>query len=167
MDRIVPMLDWVEHSALAVAIAQSSWVFPAIETTHVIVLTLTVGTILIVDLRLLGLASVRESYTAVQRHVLPWTWAAFAAAVVSGSLLFITQATEYAANAAFRAKFVLLALAGVNMLVFELVLARGAATWGRAAPWPGKVAALLSIMLWASIVFFGRRVGFTMGPGQD
>ena len=89
---------------------------------------------------------------------------AFGTAAVSGFLMFISQATEYFANDAFRVKLVLLLLAGINMLVFEFVLARDAAHWDAGVPVPrtGKIAALLSLVLWVSIVFFGRRVGFTM-----
>lgn len=164
MERIAPLLDWIENSALAVAIARSSWLFPAIETIHVLSLTLTIGTVLIVDLRLLGLASVQQPYAVVRREVLPWTWAAFAIAVVSGSLMFISQAEEYTANVAFRTKFILLLFAGLNMLVFEGIIARDAANWHGRIPRPAKAAALLSIVLWISVVFFGRRVGFTMTP---
>lgn len=169
MDHVISLLGLLENSALAVFIAESSWAFPIIETIHIIALTLTVGTVVIMDLRLLGLASTKQSYTALQRDVLPWTWLAFGAAVVSGCLMFITQATEYFGNEAFRTKFFLLLLAGINMLIFELIIARGAANWDQesSAPWPGKIAAVLSIALWISIVFFGRRVGFTMLFGGD
>ena len=167
MKWIVPLLQSLEHSSLAVSIAELAWAFPAIETIHVIALTLVVGTILIVDLRLLGLASTQQNYDALSRDVLPWTWCAFCGAVVSGSLMFVTRAAEYYGNAAFRMKFLLLLLAGINMLVFELIIARGAANWEQRSPipWPGKIAALLSLILWISIVFFGRRVGFTMDVG--
>ncbi len=78
--------------------------------------------------------------------------------------MFITRAAEYFANDAFRIKLILLVLAGINMLVFELIIARGTPNWdrGSSVPWSGKIAALLSLALWISIVFFGRRVGFTM-----
>jgi hypothetical protein len=169
LELIFPLLESLEHSALAVSIAESNWVFPAIETTHVIAVALMIGTVLIMDLRLLGLASANPRYTALKRDVLPWTWWAFCGAVVSGGLMFITQATEYVDNDAFRTKVFLLALAGINMMVFELMIARGAARWdhGLTVPWPGKIAALLSLALWISIVFFGRRVGFTMMLGRD
>ncbi len=169
MDSIVPLLHSLEGSSLAVFIAESAWAFPTIETIHVVALTLTIGTVVIIDLRLLGLASVRQPYQALRRDVLPWTWLAFCAAAVSGCLMFITQAAEYYENDAFRIKLFLLALAGINMLVFELIIARGAANWDRGlpVPWPGKIAALLSLTLWLSIVFFGRRVGFTMILGRD
>ncbi len=167
MDNIVALLQALEHSRLAVAIAGSAWAFPIIETIHVIALTLTVGTVLIVDLRLLGLASTGQAYVALRREVLPWTWGAFGLAVVSGSLMFMTQASEYFVNEAFRIKFALMALAGVNMAVFELIVSRRAGDWDRGLPIPlrGRIAAALSLALWASIVFFGRRVGFTMVVG--
>ncbi len=169
MDYVIALLESLEHSALAVSIAESNWAFPIVETIHVIALALTIGTVLIMDLRLLGLASAKQRYTALRRDVFPWTWWAFGGAVVSGCLMFITQATEYYKNEAFRIKLLLLLLAGINMLVFELIIARGAANWNQESPvpWPGKVAALLSIALWISIVFFGRRVGFTMLLGRD
>jgi hypothetical protein len=169
LDRVAALLDSLEHSALAVSIAESNWAFPTIETIHIITLTLMIGTVMIMDLRLLGLASAKQCYTALKRDVLPWTWWAFGGAVVSGCLMFISQATKYCDNEAFRIKLFLLLLAGINMLVFELLIARGAANWNQdsSVPWRGKVAALLSIALWISIVYFGRRVGFTMLLGGD
>jgi hypothetical protein len=169
LEHLFRLLDSLEHSALAVSIAESNWAFPAIETIHVIALALMIGTVLIMDLRLLGLASANQRYAALKRDVLPWTWWAFCGAVISGGLMFITQATEYVDNDAFRTKVVLLVLAGINMVVFELMIARGAAKWdhGLAVPWPGRIAALLSLALWILIVYFGRRVGFTMLLGRN
>jgi Family of unknown function (DUF6644) len=166
VQSIEQTLDWLEQLPLAVAIARSNWAFPAIETIHVIALTLTIGTVLIIDLRLLGLASLKQPYGMLRRDVLPWSWAAFCMAAISGCLMFVSQAAEYFANQAFRIKLILLLLAGINMLIFELIIARGAVRWDRAIPWPGKIAALLSIILWVAAVFFGRRVGFTMLPGN-
>jgi hypothetical protein len=167
LESIAPLLQWLEHTPLAVAIAESNWAFPAIETLHVIALALVIGTVCVVDLRLLGWASARRPYRELAREVLPWTWAAFCLSVMTGSLMFITQAAEYYGNTAFRIKLFLLLLVGINMLIFEVMTARGAARWEHdlRAPWPGRVAAALSLMLWISIVFFGRRIGFTMTPG--
>jgi hypothetical protein len=164
LEHVVAIVSWLEQLPLAVAIARSNWIFPALETIHVIALTLTIGTVLIVDLRLLMLASQKQSYQAVRQDVLPLTWIAFCMAAVSGFLMFLSQASEYFVNQAFRIKFVLLLLIGFNMLVFELTINRNASVWGGTIPWPGKLAALLSIVLWIAVVFFGRRIGFTMLP---
>ncbi len=167
MEGAVPLLDWLEHTAPAVALAESDWAFAVVETLHVVALALVIGTVCVVDLRLLGLASMKQPYRALAREVLPWTWAAFALALITGLLMFITQATAYFANTAFRIKLLLLASAGLNMLFFESVMARDAASWGGgvAVPWRGKLAAAISLTLWIAIVFFGRRIGFTMNPG--
>lgn len=160
-------LHWLENMPLSVSIAQSDWAFAVIETAHVIALALVIGTVCVVDLRILELASAKRPYRQVAQELLPWTWGAFCVSVVTGSLMFITQASAYFENAAFRIKFLLLLLAGINMLIFEFAIAHGVI--GRddssSIPWLGKLAALLSLTLWISVVFFGRRVGFTMVPG--
>lgn len=166
-DWIAGLLTQLENTPLATRIAASDWAFPIIESIHVIALTLVLGTVCVVDLRLLGWASVRQSYREVARETLPWTWIAFAVAAISGTLMFITKASAYYENTAFRTKAVLLLLAGLNMLIFELLTARRAAGWDRSqsVPWTGRLAAALSLLFWISIVFFGRRIGFTMAPG--
>lgn len=165
-DWIAGLLSRLENTPLATQIAGSDWAFPIIESVHVISLALVLGTVCIVDLRLLGWASAQRPYGDVARETLPYTWFAFGAAAVSGTLMFITKAAEYYENTAFRAKAILLLLAGLNMLTFQLATARDAAEWDRtrSIPWPGRLAAALSLLFWISIVFFGRRVGFTMAP---
>ena len=160
------LLGWLEATRLAEFMRVSAWAFPTVESIHVIALALVVGTIAIVDLRLLGLASAHRPYAEVAREVLPLTWSAFAVAVVAGTLMFVSQPTGYFANFAFRMKILLLLLAGFNMLVFQLITGRNCATWdpARATPLPGKIAGTLSLAFWVAVVFFGRRIGFTMSP---
>jgi hypothetical protein len=165
LEWVTSLLQTLENTPLAMFIAQSDWAFPIIETIHVIALTLVIGTVCVVDLRILGWASAKRPYLSLAHETLPWTWCAFCLTVITGSLMFVSQATEYYGNIAFRIKLFLLLLAGINMLIFELAIARGAAQWDRDAPWPGKIAAALSLTLWIFVVFFGRRIGFTMAPG--
>jgi hypothetical protein len=100
-------------------------------------------------------------------EVLKWTWAAFALVVLTGFTMFTTNARVYAHNTAFLIKLALLAVAGVNMLLFHLTAARTMASWDRkAAPPIGKAAAALSLCLWVAVVFAGRVVGFTT-TGQE
>jgi hypothetical protein len=166
VQSVVAFLKWLESTRLAEFIRESEWAFPTIESVHVIALALVVGTIAIVDLRLLGLASTNRSYTGLSREVLPWTWACFGLAVITGSLMFISQPVGYFGNLAFRCKIVLLCLAGINMLVFQLITGRGASEWRQehAVPLVGKIAASLSLALWIAVVFVGRWIGFTMTP---
>jgi hypothetical protein len=166
VESLSAFLNWLGSTPLALFISESDWAFPAIESVHVIALALVVGTIAIVDLRLLGVASTHRPYVELAREVLPCTWAAFTVAAITGALMFTSHPVEYFENVAFRIKLALLVLAGVNMLVFQLGTARTALRWdqGTAIPLAGKVAATLSLAFWIAVVFFGRRIGFTMMP---
>jgi hypothetical protein len=166
VQSIADTLSWLDSTWLSEFIRESPWAFPTIESIHVIALALVIGTIAIVDLRLLGLASTRRPFTELSREVLPWTWGAFVLAATTGGLMFVSQPLGYYANVAFRIKIILVLLAGLNMLVFQLVTHRGVARWDRApsVPLPGKIAGTFSLIFWVAVVFFGRRIGFTMSP---
>jgi hypothetical protein len=134
-----------------------------IESTHVIGLALVFGTIAIIDLRLLGIASTQRSFQRMASDILKWTWAAFALTVLTGSLMFITNASVYYHNAFFRTKMLLLVLTGINMLFFELTAGRTIHSWDTAssAPRAGKAVAALSLAMWIGIICMGRLIGFT------
>jgi hypothetical protein len=153
----------LEATALARFIAESSWAFPTVETAHVLFLVLVVGTIAIVDLRLLGWASTNRRVTDVVRDIVPVTWICFVFALASGALLFVSSASAYAANPAFQLKLLLLLLAGANMLMFHLVTYRRIAAWDahRTPPVGARIAGALSLALWIAIVVCGRWIGFT------
>ncbi|AEQ50186.1 DUF6644 family protein [Pelagibacterium halotolerans] len=157
----------IAASPLAVAIQQSGFLFPAFESIHVIGVALVFGTIAIVDLRLVGLVGRNRTFSATMKDILPWTWIGFAVAAVAGSLLFISNASMYWVNGPFRFKMMCLALAGINMVIFELVASRRVSDWDanpQATPWPARICGALSITLWVLVVAFGRWVGFTLNP---
>ena len=117
-----------------------------------------------VDLRLLGLASTKRPFTELAGPVLPFTWVAFALAVMAGSLLFVSQATAYFASTTFRIKMLVIVLAGINMLVFELITVRGVQEWdAKPVPaLPARLAGGISLTCWILVVVFGRWTGFTV-----
>jgi hypothetical protein len=156
-------LKAVEAWSLASRIRQSLYLFPFTEASHVIGLALVFGTILVIDLRLLGVASAHRPLKRMESDILKWTWGAFALTALTGGLMFITNAQVYYHNFYFRMKMVLLVLAGVNLLVFELTTASRMrrADASAAPPIAGKAAAVLSLVLWVSIIFMGRLIGFT------
>jgi len=157
------LLKFLEASGLAARIRDSVFLFPMIESTHVIVLALVFGTIAVIDLRLLGIASTQRSFHRMASDILKWTWGAFALTALTGSLMFITNATVYYHNFFFRMKMLLLALTGINMLFFELTAGRTIHGWDRApsAPRAGKAVAALSLAMWIGIICMGRLIGFT------
>src|SRR2546425_3919418 len=151
-------LALLESSNLATGIRDSLYLFPLIESFHVLGLTLVFGTIVIVDLRLLGIASIQRPFTRITSDILKWTWAAFVWTATTGMLMFITNANVYYHNFFFRTKMVLLALAGLNVAIFELTSGRTVDGWHKdsAAPPAGRTAALVSLLLWLTIIFMGR-----------
>ena len=155
----------IEYSSLGITIAESTWMFPTIETLHVIALVTVIGTIAIVDLRLVGVASRGHSVSLLAKDTLPWTWGAFVLAAITGGLLFISKASSYVINPYFLWKMVLLALAGFNMLYFHLTTWRTVEHWEQdpSFPFAAKLAGWLSLVFWVLVVFFGRAIGFTLG----
>lgn len=155
-------LQRIESTAIATAVRESTWLFPTVETLHVIALVLVVGSIIMVDLRLLNIGSRDRAVSEVSAEVLPWTWAAFAGAVITGVLLFMSSAERYFENVPFRIKMLLLLAAGVNMAIFHALTYRSVASWDRASATPlgARLAGGISLALWVSIVFLGRWIGF-------
>jgi hypothetical protein len=150
---------------LAEVIRANELAFPWLESVHVLAITLVLGSIAVVDLRLLGLASVGRPVTALIRQILPITWIAFAFAVLTGGLMFLSNAVEYAKNLPFRMKMLLLLLAGINMLCFHLITYRSVGNWNesRSTPPGARWAGGFSVLVWIGIVAFGRWIGFTIG----
>ena len=169
MATVHGLLTAIEATPLSQAILESGLWFPVIETVHVLALTLVFGTIAFVDLRLLGLASRQRGVADLSRELLPWTWSAFAVALLSGALLFISQPVKYWDNLPLRIKFALLALAGLNMLVFHLGAYRHIARQEQLQPGAAAALALpaaarwaggLSLLVWTGVIAAGRWIAF-------
>jgi hypothetical protein len=166
MPWFINNLESLGQSAPALWIAESTWAFPALEVAHIFAISMVFGTIAIIDLRLLGLASTKRPYSEMARELLPWTWAGFFAAAICGSVLILSRPAAYFENEDFRLKFVCIALAGINMVVFQLITSKKLASWDRGSPpLTARVAGALSILLWIGVVYFARMTGFTMVQG--
>jgi len=158
------ILESIQGSALAEWMRETNPAMQVAEATHVLAAVMLFGTVLIVDLRMLGLTDSPRSLTCVSRETLPLTWAAFALAVITGSLMFTTSAVTYFGNAAFQWKALALFGAGLNMLVFQFLTARSVAAWDLGKPpRAARIAGLASLLLWAAVVLLGRWIGFTKG----
>jgi hypothetical protein len=158
------LLQGIYDSSVGSGIRESSVLFPWIESIHVLMATTVVGSIAIVDLRLLGYASHRKGARQLILDLLPFTWAAFALAAISGALLFTSNAPVYAANGPFVSKMLVLIVAGINMAVFHLTAYRRIGQWNDALPPPAgvRLAGATSLTVWIVVVFLGRWIGFTI-----
>lgn len=155
-DLIQSIYDW----PLATALRESDDVFPLIESVHVLAICLIVGTVVTVDLRLLGLILRKQPVTRVTLALLPYTGYGFGLMLLTGVPLFAAEAVPLYGNPAFRLKLVLLAFAGVNALLFHRTTYRSVGTWDEqaAAPPVAKGFASVSILLWSAIVVAGRLI---------
>jgi hypothetical protein len=139
----------------------SIWLFPAVETFHILGFALLVGSIVILDLRVLGLNR-SLPLTLLARHTLPWTLVGAAVAVFTGALLFVSQIDEMFGNRLFMIKMGLLTLAGCNAAFFHSIPWTTVAQWDREQPAPrsARISALLSILIWIAIIFCGRFIAY-------
>jgi hypothetical protein len=146
-------------TGLAEEMTDSTWLFGAVESVHVLALTVVFGSIALVDLHLLGLVERDRDTDTLIRRLLPLTWIGFALAAVTGTTLVFANPQGYFANFFFRGKIVALALAGINVLVFHYFVQPRSKRAGSLAP---RLSGGISLVLWLTIVSFGRWIGFTI-----
>jgi hypothetical protein len=163
----VEFANWLKDTAFGTAVRESLWIYPFFEILHLFGVVLLVGAIAMADLRLVGL-SPRLPVTLTAKHLLPWVWVGFALVVMSGLALFAGFATDYYVNTAFRIKLVLIAVAGINAALFHFRVYRDVASWDLNIPSPvaARAFAVVSIVLWFSVVAAGRLIAYT-GAGKD
>jgi hypothetical protein len=156
--------QWLEHTPLAFGIAESTWLFPLIEGTHILALPLSVGMILIVDLRLLGLAFRSGPASRIMKEVLRWSTPGFAVVFITGGLLFMAHAGEAYGNAFFRVKLLLLVLLGINAAVYQTIFYPKMAQWDvtRRTPVGAKLCAALSLIAWIGVIVCGRTMAYQL-----
>jgi hypothetical protein len=151
--------EWLQNTPLAVLVGEV-W-FPWVESTHVLFTAAVVGSILIVDARLLGMGLKHLRITQIAKQLLPVTWIAFAGAAITGSMLFMANATGYIHNTPFLIKMCLLLTLGLNMLYFHVVTYRSVGKWDVGKPAPAvRAAGVVSTVLWVAVICFGRWIGF-------
>ena len=154
------LLVWLENTSIANAIRTIPWLYPAFETGHYSGLSLRVGGMLLIDLRVLGMARGLPLKSMI--GLLPFVWAGFVINVVTGSLLFIYGATGFGTNGAFLLKMGFIVLAGLNALAFDVSVRRTGGVWVAADRPPALVKgfATLSLVFWLCVVTTGRWMAY-------
>ncbi len=147
----------IERLPLAMAMRHDLWLYPTVEIFHIIGFVTLAGSIIVLDLRLLGLSKALP-VRALARHTLPWSIGALLLIVPSGLLMFVAHAGDFISNPAFITKMSLLFCAAINAVVFHAGVYRGVARWdsGTATPAAAKIHALLSLLIWIGVLACGR-----------
>jgi hypothetical protein len=156
--------EWLYHTSISVAIRESSWVFPIIETTHVLGLSLSVGVLFVSDLRLVGLALRRRPASELWGQLKPWMVAGFVVMFSSGALLFWSQPIKAYQSVFFRAKLAFLLLAAFNAAVYHTTIFRRTNEWDDAPvpPAQARLTGWISLALWAGVIAAGRTMAYTL-----
>ena len=157
------MWESLQHTGWVETLATSRWLYGLVSVVHFSAVFFCVGTIVVLDLRILGAASRNQTPSLLAEQLRPWTWIGLAAVAVSGFLLFATEAGSFATATPFRLKIVVVVLATVSALAAEWSLPR----WDRAPAMPvtAKVVALISILLWLGAMLVSVEVPALTGLG--
>ena len=163
MPSIIPALEWLEGLAWTTAIRESPWGYPIMETAHVASIVFFAGLVIVMDLRLVGLAFTYVPLTQIQRRLFPWQMAGFVPSTATGLLLCCIDPLRYYGNVFFWVKLGMLVLAGINALAFHRTIYRTAVPWDEDPQVPGTVrlAGAVSLLLWSAIIVSGRLIAFT------
>jgi hypothetical protein len=164
---LLSICQWVDSTRLNAVLRQSNWAFPALDVIHTLGIVLVAGTIMLVDFRLVGLALRSVPIKQIVARIVPATLWGFGLMLVSGGLLFASEAVKMYHSPAFRIKLIMLALAGLNALIFHRTIYRDVANWDPASVTPSRarLAGMLSLIFWIAIIAAGRAIAY--GPGYD
>jgi hypothetical protein len=159
---ILGALDWLARTPWSIALHESQYVWPFTESTHVLTLTLFVGSAVMLDLRLLGVGFTNIPVSTFVGRLLPWTRAGFTVMATTGLMLFYATPVTYYQSIFFRVKMVLLVAAGINVFVFHERTLRTVSTWDVDVkpPRAARVAAIVSLVAWALVVVSGRMIAY-------
>jgi hypothetical protein len=155
---VLSFFQWCAASALGIAIRDSRWLFPVIEAVHLLGLAMMGGFVLLVDMRLMGLAMPRKPVAALAREIQPWLIGTLAVMLTTGLMLYTSEPMKLYYNGAFWMKMSFL----TSAIVYTFTIRRAvlAADETRVGPVWGKLVALVSIALWAGVGVGGRAIGF-------
>ncbi len=153
---LFPFFKWVDGTGISTYIKATTWVFPFTETIHILALAVLLGSVFLIDLRLLGVAVKRWSPAQIMEQVRPLMNWSVLIILVTGVFLFIAEPRKLFDNAAFGPKMLLLALA----LIFQYAFYPGVRKMQTSVPAWGRVMALISFGLWFGVAVCGRAIGF-------
>jgi hypothetical protein len=156
--HLVSFFQWLNDLPLSVALRESDWPFPIIETFHILALGMSVGVIMWVDLRLIGITMRQHPLSQLVNQLEPWAIRGFGVMFLSGSLLFLAEPMKCYTTIAFRCKAIMLVLTALNVWYFHARVYPRVAEWDKAAvmPWQAKMVGYVSMVLWFGIIIAGR-----------
>lgn len=159
---LLGVCQWLAETEWSIALHESLWAYPIVESTHVWSLAFFVGLTAMMDLRLLGFALTSVPMSQVLRRLLPWMIAGFVVMVVTGSLLFYAIPVRTYQSIFFRGKVILIVLAGLNAWAFHTGIGRRVGEWDTEPKPPrrARLAGGASLVFWMCVIFAGRMIAY-------
>jgi hypothetical protein len=159
---LLPFAQWLAETRGSIALHESLYMYPLVESVHVLTLCLFVGMSVLLDLRLLGLALKQVPLTDITRRLMPWMLVGFVIMVITGVLLFYAIPVRSYQSVWFRIKVIFLILAGLNAWTFHAGIYKRVHEWDNdhVAPRRARFAGAASLVLWAGIIVFGRMIAY-------
>jgi hypothetical protein len=159
---LAAMWEWLARPAISELLIESVWVYPVIQSIHVLGITVFLGLNVMLDVRVLGLSLRRAPVTEVASYILPWVAPSSLVTLATGMLLFIADPARFAASPFFRVKVAALGCAVINLLVFHLTVYSRVDEWDvqPSPPLLARLSAALSLALWAIVLVASRLVAY-------
>jgi hypothetical protein len=157
------MWEALEQTAWVKTLGSTGWMYSTVSVTHYLSMFWFIGSIAVVDLRVMGLAARRRGLGELAEPLFPWAWIGFTFAVISGFLMFATDAGDWAPSKVFHIKLTLIAVSAA----FAFIVQRGARKWGQdpEVPQAAKIIALISLLLWVVTILSASEIPALEGLG--
>jgi len=157
----MPLWQLMTETPLTALILETRYGYPTMEILHIFGFVLMAGSIAMLDFRLLGLGP-KLPVKELANYLLPWTWLGFAMSLLAGGVLFVVKAPEWIILPIFQLKMALVMLGCINAAIFHYGVYRHVSHWNidTAAPWQAKASSIFSLIIWATVLAFGRLLAY-------
>jgi uncharacterized membrane protein len=138
------------------------WIIPMVQSVHIMAVTVVMGSVLMMDMKLLGVVGQNQTVAAMNQRFLPWVWSALVVLLLSGAVLTIAEPGRELINNVFRLKMALVATVVVMTAIHQSIVQRHADAWGATPAYLGKarVFAVISLAIWLAIAMCGRWIAY-------
>ena len=160
--EVAKFSDWLSMTPVSLVLQTVEWIIPAVQSVHILAIAIVMSSVIILDLRLMGLMGHSQSISGLTRRFLPWVWSSLVVLLLTGIVLITAEPRRDLLNGVFQTKMALLAVAIVVTAVFQEIVRRNMEFWDlspqrRAAAW---ATAVVSLLVWSAIVGCGRWIAY-------
>ena len=159
---IANFCSWLSTTPISVSIQTISWIIPLVQSIHIMAVTVVMGSVVMIDMKLLGVVGRGTPVTGMVSRFAPWIWTALVVLLTTGAVLTVAEPARELINNAFRAKMLLILLVGTITLLFQGAVRRRAAAWGDTPSnqLSARVLAIGTLALWLAIIVCGRWIAY-------